>query len=62
MTKDVQHDRSASPLASVSDEIHPNQHQRMPDLPADDLPPAPTQESESALIHAESFEGFSSFG
>lgn len=62
MTKDVQLDRSASPLASVSDEIHPNHHGRMPDVPADDLPPAPTENPESAIAHVESFEGFSSFG
>jgi hypothetical protein len=62
MTKDVQLDRSASPLASVSDEIHPNKPERMPDVSADVLPPTPPENPESAIAHVESFEGFSSFG
>ena len=62
MTKDVQLDRSASPLASVSDEIHPNQPKPVPDGPAEIQPPASADDPESAMAHVESFEGFSSFG
>lgn len=62
MTKDVQLDRSASPLATVSDEIHPNPQKRMPGAPAEDCLQAPEEDSESAAAHVESFEGFSSFG
>ncbi|MDO9427556.1 MAG: hypothetical protein Q7T93_12070 [Methylobacterium sp.] len=62
MTKDVQHDRSASPLASVSDEIHPNPLKRMPDIPSEDVSPTPAEDADLAAFHTESFEGFSSFG
>ena len=62
MTKDVQHDRSASPLASVSDEIYPNPLKRMPEAPADDLSPTPVDDTDLSAAHTESFEGFSSFG
>ncbi|MCJ2080033.1 hypothetical protein [Methylobacterium sp. J-090] len=62
MTKDVQHDRSAAPLASVSDEISPNPRKRRPDMPAEDVSPTPAEDADLAASHTESFEGFSSFG
>ncbi|KQO66019.1 hypothetical protein ASG60_02820 [Methylobacterium sp. Leaf469] len=62
MTKDVQPDRSASTLASVSDEIYPTPLKSRPDLPAEDLSPAPAEDSDLSAAHTESFEGFSSFG
>lgn len=62
MTKDVQHDRSASPLASVSDETYPKSLERRPEPPADDLSPAPTEDADLSALHTESFEGFGSFG
>ncbi|GJD72734.1 hypothetical protein [Methylobacterium goesingense] len=62
MTKDVQHDRSASPLAAVSDEIQPSLQTQSPDRPGDDAPaPAPDAQA-IATFESDSFEGFGSFG
>lgn len=66
MTKDVQHDRSASPLASVSDEIYPETLDPMPDtatvgvgIPILD---PDSHAAASAAAERDSFEGFGSFG
>lgn len=66
MIKDVQHDRSASPLASVSDEIYPETLEKMPDtttvgvgIPI--LHPD-SHAAASADAERDSFEGFGSFG
>jgi hypothetical protein len=62
MTKDVQHDRSASPLASVSDEISSSLRTQGPDRPGEDAPaPAPDAQTPSTF-ESDSFEGFGSFG
>lgn len=60
MTKDVQHDRTDSPLASVSDEIYPIPPTLMPPSPAD---PAPTDQTEDRAPSDpfNCFEGFGSF-
>lgn len=62
MTKDMQHDRSASPPASVSDEIHPPTLTRMPDHPGDDTASTGTEAETRSNFDSESFEGFGSFG
>ncbi|MCJ2036039.1 hypothetical protein [Methylobacterium sp. J-068] len=62
MTKDVQHDRSASPLASVSDEIHPPTLSRTPDTTGDDTASAAAEPEAPSTFDIDSFEGFGSFG
>lgn len=66
MTKDVQHDRSASPLASVSDEICPKTLEPMPDPATDAVGIAirdpDSHAAASAAAERDSFEGFGSFG
>lgn len=62
MTKDVQHDRSASPLASVSDEINPNTLVITPETSAEDAGSAPREPEAPSASQPDSFEGFGSFG
>ncbi|KQP89767.1 MULTISPECIES: hypothetical protein [unclassified Methylobacterium] len=62
MTKDVQHDRPDSPLASVSDEIFPQTLSRKPDTPADDIASNPVACEPPSTFDSDSFEGFGSFG
>ena len=62
MTKDVQHDRSASPLASVSDEIYSSPRTRGPDRPGEDAPAPASDAQTTPPPETDSFEGFGSFG
>ncbi|KQP29557.1 hypothetical protein ASF49_15450 [Methylobacterium sp. Leaf104] len=62
MTKDVQHDRSASPLAFVSDEIFSSPQTRSPDEPGEIAPAPESDPQSSATFDSDSFEGFGSFG
>jgi hypothetical protein len=62
MTKDVQHDRSAAPLASVSDEIHLPTLSRTPDTIGDDTASPPAEPEAASTFDSESFAGFGSFG
>lgn len=61
MTKDVQHERFASPLASVSDEIHPPTLTRAPDDPGAGTDAAGAETEVASTFDSESFEGFGSF-
>ncbi|WP_156389681.1 hypothetical protein [Methylobacterium sp. Leaf465] len=60
MTLDVQHDRSASPLATVSHEIYPSPLPS-PEHPGDDAPvPAPDTPT-APSFESDCFAGFGSF-
>lgn len=61
MTQDVQHDRSASPLATVSDAIHPPTLSRIPE-PATDATETSAETETPSTFDSDSFEGFGSFG
>jgi hypothetical protein len=60
MTQDVQHDRSAAPLATVSDEIHPCRSQG-PEHPGDDASVPSPDPLPASTFESDSFEGFGSF-
>ncbi len=66
MTQDVQHDRSAAPLASVSDEIRPTMLEPTSDTATDGVGLSAgdpeTHATASAAAERDSFEGFGSFG
>ncbi|MCJ2044898.1 hypothetical protein MKK58_10215 [Methylobacterium sp. J-078] len=62
MTKDVQHDRSASPLASVSDEIYSPLQNQSPDRPGEDAPAPVPDAQTTSTFESDSFAGFGSFG
>lgn len=61
MTQDVQHDRSPSPLASVSDAAQPTTRSRIPE-PAADAAEIPAETETPSTFDSDSFEGFGSFG
>lgn len=60
MTLDVQHDRSASPLATVSDEIYPTPRPN-PEHPGDDAPVPESDTDTAPTFESDSFAGFGSF-
>jgi len=60
MTLDVQLDRSASPLATVSDEIYPSPSPS-PEHPGEDAPVPEADTTTAPTFESDSFAGFGSF-
>ncbi len=61
MTLDKQPDRTASPLALVSDQNYPENLDRMTDQPVADEQDAPEQRPQAPVPPTNAFEGFGSF-
>ncbi|KAB7783469.1 hypothetical protein F8B43_4031 [Methylorubrum populi] len=61
MTSDTQLDRSASPLASVSNQIHPREPDQQTDQLAETADAPPNDGVEPLASPTNAFEGFGSF-
>lgn len=61
MTSDTQLDRSASPLASVSNQIHPREPDQKPHKLAEGTDAPPKDGTEPTGTPTNAFEGFGSF-